>query len=400
MKFLERHKYLEQIQKLRKTHRVILLSGLRGSGKSTILVAAAKMLRNEKPPVRIVHLNAERRITSGEEVIAQAKALGVGSSALLIDNADQIIGLPEALAEILIKYAATIILAGKNTPQLETGLHRHLSETVGTLPIYPFSYREFLDFHNLNDSRNSLELYCRTGGLPDTGIITPGTPEARIFLSLMADSFLLTGIVEPYAVRNPALLRQLLKLVARAPGEALPARQIAGAFSAEKTTISPQASLDYLEYCRVSGILIPTPVIDLDRKKILETGFAWYFGDAGLRSAFVVRDSHVYIDRAKENLIFLYFLDAGWNVAQGRIHCGKQIREKISFVCEKNNKKMYVQVIANTATAGERLRKRNALLAVRDAWPKYLLDDEDGIENDDGIWQVYIRDFLRDGLPQ
>lgn len=405
MKYLERVKFLDAMRELRKNHRVILITGFSGSGKSSLLAAVAREIRNEKPPVRIVQTGSGGAPLTGEQLQSDARALGAGVSALFVDNAETVEELGALLLEIILKYQTTVFVTGKNTVPLEAKLGSAPRLEMAILRVGPFSYGEFLAFHGLPDSRKSFELYARTGGLPETGITTPESTEMASFLEYRANSFLLVGIIERRQVRNPGHLRKLLELVALSTGEALPARTVCEAFAADRMTISPQAVLDYFGFCRESGILVPVPVYDINRKKALDTGNVWYFADNGLRSAFLGnqeysgRQGSAEMDRAVENLVFLHLSEAGWNIAQGRVECGRQTREKISFVCEKDGKKLYVQTSGNSATAGDRLRKRLALLAVRDAWPKYIIDaDSEGL-TEEGIRQVYVREFLLAGLP-
>lgn len=390
---IERKKYLERVKKLRTSHRIIMITGLRGSGKTTFLASIAHELRGEKPPVRIVQLDGESGISTGRQLLAEARALGAGPSALCLDNADTIDGLPEAIDEIARNYATTIFVAGRGA-SLARELDRKLSAKPGRIDIMPLSYREFLEYRGLDDSRLALALYAKTGGLPETGILAPDSPYASQFLRMMANSFLLSGIIEPNQIRNPGHIRKLLELVARSGTETLPARAICASFAAERLTISPQAALDYLGLCRDAGLIVPVKVLDIDRKKTVDSGDVWYFADAGLRAAFVHKASPAEIDRAYVNLVYLHLVDSGWTVTQGRVDSLRQTKEAISFVCEKDGKRIYVQTTGNSATAGERLRKRNALLAIRDAWPKYLVDPDGETGEDDGIRQVYLRDLL------
>lgn len=402
MKIIERTKYLERIADVRKTHRIILLTGLHGSGKTDVLDAASRMLKEEKPPLRILHISPDENVTSGQELLSAAKALGARNSALFLDNADFIADLPEALSEILANYATTIFITGRNANILETVLSPIFGQTgtreLAIIRIGALSYTDFLYAWDIPESRESLDLYCRTGGLPQSMMIDPRSPDARTFSFIRADAFILTELVEPAAIRNPGHLRKLLALAARSIGETLPARQVCAAFAAERITISPQAALDYLSLCAGSGILIPVPVLDLDKKKILDSANIWYFGDTGLRSAFIQRETPANLARAKENLAFLRLVDDGWTVFHGRVGYGKQLKEDVSFVCERNGKRVYVQIINSVATSGERLRKREALLAIHDVWPRYLVDPDPNEEDKDGIIMLDIRELLVSGI--
>jgi predicted AAA+ superfamily ATPase len=229
-------------------------------------------------------------------------------------------------------------------------------------------------------------------------MIRPESLSFQAFLRMCANSFILTEIIEPHSIRNPGHIRLLLELASLSTGKPLSARKICQTFGKQRTTISPQAALDYLDFCKVSGILISIPVIDLDDKKILDGNGVWYFGDTGLRSAFLRKKSGEDLENALETLIALHLSENGWSVSQGRIVTGNQNREEITFVCEKEGKKMYLQTIAGTATAGEKLRKRTALLSVRDAWPKFIVDSTENNDAGDGIQTRYIRDFLLESL--
>lgn len=404
MKTIQRVKYREKIDELRKTSRIIVISGLSGSGKSSLLTELAHRMRSEKPPVRIVQTGISGEPLSAKQIRTEAKALGTGTSALFIDNADPVTDISQVLADICRNYDTTVFVTGKNGVLLESRIGGANIPSCAVIRCGPFSYAEFLEFHGLAESRHSFELYAKTGGLPDTGITSPENPAMASWNAHRANSFVLSEIIEPEAIRNPAHVRALLRLVARSAGEPLSARQICDSFAADKLTISPQSALDYLAACRDSGLLVPVPVFDLDREKTVDAGCAWYFADNGLRSAFsanpvsVARETPAEMDRATENLALLRLIDDGWTVTQGRIRLGKTVRERISFVCEREGKRRYLQIIGNRATAAERLRKRRALLAVHDAWPKHSIDTDDDQSQSFGVIRTDARDFMLKGF--
>jgi predicted AAA+ superfamily ATPase len=401
---IERKKYTAKLLEARKSARIVFISGLKGVGKTTILDAASRALKNERPPVRILHTGPDDGVTTGRELVQTAHALGIGPSALFIDDADRIESLREALAAIIANYTVTVFVAGQKTQlarELEAFAARqeNAPAILATIDIMPLSYREFLEAWNMTESREALTLYCRTGGLPQGFLIAPEAPEAQEFTRLRANSFILTEIIEPAAIRNPAQFRALLALAARSTGERLPAREVSTAFAADRMTISPQAALDYLALCGESGILISVPTLDIAKDQKLDSSDIWYFGDTGLRSAFSGKETPASIARAEENLAYLKFLDDGWRVARGRVGSGKYAREDITFVCGRGEplQRVYVQIISSSASAAERLRKREALLAVRDAWPKYLVDaNEDATPSKDGIKRLSMRELLLD----
>ncbi len=81
--------------------------------------------------------------------------------------------------------------------------------------------------------------------------------------------------------------------------------------------MSNQTVIEYLEYCRQSGLLEQVPVIDVKTGKIIEAGSSWYFTDNGLRSAFSSgannTDSSLKkadTEKAFENALYTSLIDA------------------------------------------------------------------------------------------
>ncbi len=389
----ERNLYKNRILEIRKTHRIILVGGLPGTGTEEFLSSVTHELKSDKPPVRIVFFQHDET-TGTHDILQQARALGVGPSVFVMQNVGNIAGLAEAIDRILSEYSATILISARHEKVLEAELRPIFGNLLHVLRLPPLSYPEFLEAMNLRDSMRSLELYSENGGLIHHTLLPPDSPDRFKLLGFRADSFLLAEIIERFTVRNPAALRELLRFVARHTGESFSSRQIREALSSRNMTISPQAVLDYLGFCAESGILVPVPVYDFSRKKVLDSGMSWYFGDSGLRYAFADRERPGVFDRALSNLVFLHLADSGWEISQGRVHRGNGGRDDISFICSRDEKRMYLQMAGSTATAAELLRKREAMLSLRDGWPKYMIGAYGDEQSGDGIRHVSVRELL------
>lgn len=405
--YIIREKYLIKALEWGKTRQIVLLSGLRGSGKTSLLTDIARSLRRDKPPVRVVEVRGGETITSDIELLDAAHALGAGVSALIVDNAELIDNLLSALREIHKKYKTTVYLSGQKTVILEDLVDQCTSLSCEILRIHPFSYKEFLEHQTLPESRSSFMHYLSCGGLPQS-LILPCTSEHSFTVRrISADSFLLGNIIERFSVRNPFVMRLLLEKMVKTQGAQISTRTISESFAARRITVSNQTVIEYLEYCRLSGLLEQVPVIDCKTGKIIEAGSSWYFMDNGLRSAFAsgVNTADISLkkadtEKAFENALYIRLLDEGYSVVKGRAAKGKDFLEYISFVCTKNNKKIYLQISPFAAGASAQIRKRQALLAVRDAWPKYLIGEEDESVQGDGIISLSVRKILYEGIER
>lgn len=401
MNTVSRRNLLSTLMEAPESKRILFLEGVHRSGKSFCLSSIVRELRSSAPPVHVIHLSKGHTIQRGEELIDASRGLGVGPSALCIDDAHRIEGLLEALATLLSGLESRIILTGSRPAALAEALEQRFGDLLLRIPVMPLSYGEWLDVRQIRDSSEGFERYLRQGGLPDAWLL-PEDPERSMedLLAMRVDSLLLREIIEGGSFRNPAALRPLLALLANHMGEILSARQIRDALG--EKSLSAQTVLDYQEAARLSGLIIPVPVEDLSAGRELQSAQVWYFADGGLLSAFATRGGIAERDRLVRNHLFLALRGSGWTIQQGRIDMGRDRREEITFICEKNNRRMYVQTAGNGASSAERARKYQALLSIRDAWPKYLLEPsgpEDGREvSADGVRRLIPRDFLRVGL--
>ncbi len=403
MRIISRPLLLERVLVQAESGTIICLNGLPGSGKSTLLGEITRSLRTRVPPVRLVSVNTQSgentRVTEKTGLLNAAKALGVGPSALIIDDADSIAGLPQALERIIREHSVTVFLAEKKAGSLSDLSGHKEALRINTITVSPLLYPEFLEIHNRRASPSELELYAEAGGLPRAALLAPGSADSLALLSMIGDSFMLKNLIERFSVRNASHIRLLLEFAASHTGAPVPAREVSAWFGERRQTISPQAVLDYLEYCAASGILLRMPVHDLDKGKDLDSGQVYYFGDTGLRTAFLGTEESGDRLQAMENLVLLRLRYDLWNVRQGRVQLKGRDRQKITFICEKENSRVYVQLSDPGSSFEERLRERTSLLCVRDAWPKILIDSLSENSTSDGIRSVTLTEVLSRGLP-
>lgn len=391
-----REKYCKAVLEARNHHRLILLSGIRFSGKKETLGEIARRLRQDKPPVRIVHIHEGSQCPNGTALLQEARSLGVGASALLIDCADSIESLIPALSRILETTGASIVLTGTRTSRLESALSENFPKECAVIRMRPFTYAEFLFSGNLSDTRETYERYLDLGGM--TEALFPQSLASGELLPLVADSLILRDIIENNPVRNAAHIRALLELIAANPGQSLSARDISRHFSSRSLTISPQSALDYLVLCGKSRIVESIPLFDILKGRELDTSRVWYFADTGLMDVFVPDRSRAVREGKIETLVYLTLADEGWTIRRGRMERGSGMREDITFVCEREGKKAYIQYIPPSAGMSRMKQASKALLSVRDAWPKIIVGMNETSQSDSGLWNISERELILHGL--
>ena len=90
-----------------------------------------------------------------------------------------------------------------------------------------------------------------------------------------------------------------------------------------------------------------------------------------------------------ENIVYIELLRRGYKVTVGKI-----ADKEIDFVCEKQGKKLYLQVAYLLANEETIHREFDICYSIRDNYPKYVISLDEYDMSQNGIKHRNIRDFL------
>jgi uncharacterized protein len=196
-------------------------------------------------------------------------------------------------------------------------------------------------------------------------------------------------VVNRYNVRNMRFLEQLVKFLADNTGRLFSAKRISDYLKSQRTNISVQVVLNYLDFLVKSYMIFRLGRTDLKGRKIFETGEKYYFEDIGLRNA-IIGFRQADISQILENIVFKQLKIMGYQVK-----VGSSDDYEVDFVAEKPNEKKYIQVTYTMKDKKTILRETETLLKIKDNYPKYIISmDELPVSNIEGVIQMNIRKFL------
>ena len=128
--------------------------------------------------------------------------------------------------------------------------------------------------------------------------------------------------------------------------------------------------------------------MDLEGKESLKINEKYYLSDHGLRQALYGSNQRD-IEMILENIVCLELLRLGYKVTIGKIGT-----KEIDFVCDKDGKRIYVQVCYMLASEKTESREFGAYNNIDDNYPKYVLSMDEFDMSRNGIIHMNIRDFL------
>lgn len=400
MDIIVRKTYLSHIIAHLNKGMMIFLVGQRRVGKSFMLRQLHGWLEQNRPECTVVYVNKElidfSQITNARElydyVVPQLTA--GRENYLLIDEVQDIEGYEDALRSLHAEDLCQIVATGSNAYIFSSELSTRLGGRYVEIPVYGLSYREFIEFHGLQDSDETLLDYLRVGGLPGLRLYNINDEiEVRDYLQGVYDTIMMRDVIMREQIRNVAFMSNLSRFIADNIGKLISVNSIVKFMKSQGEKISEAVTSTYISHLNKALVINQVSRYDLHGKKLFELIYKYYFADLGLRNylcGFRVRTS---IEKLMENAVYLHLLMQSYNVNVGILRAGE-----IDFVATKGSRTIYIQVTYLLATEETIKREFGNLAAINDNYPKYVvsMDPVSGeLAEYPGIQHVHLRQFLK-----
>jgi predicted AAA+ superfamily ATPase len=276
-------------------------------------------------------------------------------------------------------------------------LSKELSTIIGgrykEIYVQSLSYKEFLQFHNLQDEDDALVKYIRFGGLPGLKKMGLDEYDAIEYQKDVLNTVLLKDVISRNNIRNVSFLEKLTDFIADNIGKIISASSISKFMKSQGTSISPDTVIDYAQYLEDAYIIHKVNRYDIHGKRLFESNDKFYFEDHGLRNAQAEGTREGDIEKVIENIIYQHLIGLGYKVNVGQLQAGE-----IVFVCTKKagTKRIYIQAAYIIAKDETREREFGNLHNIKDNYPKYVVSMTPGVtrNDDNGITHLHLRNFL------
>lgn len=395
MSIIKRETYLKKTQPYINKNLIKVFVGQRRVGKSYLMLMTSMHIANQNPDANIIFIDKEQyefdTITDYHALIkhVESKLDNGKQNYLFIDEIQEISQFEKALRHFQNKLDIDCYCTGSNAEILSGELATLLSGRYITINVSSLSYIEFLEFHQLPNTNDSLNKYLKWGGLPF--IINLEKDDRVIFdyLSNILSTIVYKDILYRYKIRNVEFFDRLIHFLAANTGNLITAKKISDYLKTQKTDISPRVILNYLQYLQNAFLVYKLNRIDVNSKKIFEINDKYYFEDWGLRNA-ILGPAHFSIPDILENVVFSHLKQLGYTVNVGVL---KNL--EIDFIAKKQGHTLYVQVAYLIPDQKVHEREFGNLEFINDNYPKYVVSlDPVEIKSHKGIKHLHLRDFL------
>ena len=401
MELVYRPYYYSKVEKFLGTGVLLVLTGQRRVGKSYVMREVVQRKRQDSDSC-VIYIDKEKTdfdfIQNYKDLVAyidERREPGKHTF-ILIDEVQEIEGFERGLRNYYDNPDIDIIVTGSNSDTLSSDLATLLSGRYVEIFVQGLSYEEFLIFHNLEDSDDTLRRYINFGGLPGLRPIGLDDPEVvRQYLQGVYNTILVKDIVRRKKVRNVSFLENLIKYVGDNIGKPLSATNIQNYMTSNKNEVSKNLILNYLKAMSEAFLVHDVTRFNLHGKKLLENNDKYYFGDVGLRNFIVGGRRANDIEKIVENIVYQHLIRLGYKVTVGQMYA-----TEIDFVGTKGDDTIYVQAAYLISEESTFEREFGNLQKINDNYPKYVISMTPFMDSSkyEGIIHVPLADFLKNGF--
>lgn len=396
MQLIERDYYISKLETWRDKQMVKILTGIRRSGKSTIMkLYQQHLIRNGINQNQILHLNFEDMSVEPllnyhklYEYVTQHLQPEV-QNYLFFDEIQAVAQFERVIDSLLLLPNVDIYITGSNAFLLSGEIATLLSGRYIEIQVLPFSLSEYQRGMNLplNQLYNQ---YITTTSLPYTLQLT--TSEAvSDYLQNIYQTIVIKDILSRGKIQDPDLLNRILRYLSDNIGNLSSIKSITDTLTSNGRKVSTHTVDNYIDLLCASFMFYKVFRYDVKGKEHLRTGAKYYICDIGLRNWLLgLRGGD--LGHILENVVFLHLFRQGKHVMVGKVGS-----KEIDFVCFQNGKTEYYQVALSVRDENVLVRELAPLNAIKDNYPKYLITlDPDPEISHNGIVQRYALDWLLD----
>lgn len=398
---IRRGAYVDQLKDYIDSDFVKVYIGIRRSGKTSLMYNIIDEIKSMGvKDENIIFVSFESReynqIDTCEKLdeIVYSKTEGLeGKIYLFFDEIQEVKGWEKSINSYRVSIDSDIYITGSNSKLLSGELATLMTGRYLTINVYPFSFKEFLQYKNeiegmeINEySVNKLyDDYFNFGGMP--GIFSLGSDEfKKIALKDIYNSILFEDVVSRFKINNIDLLRGFSRYMISSTGEIFSSKNY---LKSNNIHTSQDTLLKYNEYLNQSFFISKCKCFELKGRKEMKILGKYYLTDHGFHHA-LIEDNILKVTKIMENIVYVELLRRGYKVNVGR----NSDNTEVDFVCEKSGKYKYIQVSYRLTSKKILNREIAPLLKIHDKYESILITTENHDFSKEGVRHLNIIDFL------
>lgn len=371
MKIIERN-YLKDLISIIGTPDIKIITGVRRSGKSKLLEQFKEYIEKNIKNHNIVYINFS--LLEFEQLneyhrlndYIESKYIQNKNNFVLIDEVQMCKGFEKTINSLHASEKYDIYITGSNAFLLSSDLATLFTGRTFEIEIFPFSFEEYLKYYQYEDIDLAFNKYVLDGGMAGSYLYDNEEKRYNYILDVYK-TLIVRDINEKYNIKNNELLDNLTNFMMDNSSNITSIRNITNSLNKFDNTLNHKTIGSYIQYLCNAFLFYKIKRYDIQGKRYLESLDKYYLVDQTFKYAKLGIKNMNY-GRSYENIVAIELLRRGYDIYVGELY-----NTEIDFVAMKRNEKIYIQVSDNIENEKTFNREVNALLKIKDAYPKMLI---------------------------
>lgn len=396
---INRELYINKLLAYKDTEFIKVITGIRRCGKSSLLKLFMEKILEDNKKSNVIYMNFESfefdDIKNYKDMYNKIKERinKKEKNYILLDEVQRVEEWEKAVNALTVDFNSDIYITGSNAYLLSSELSTFLSGRYIEIKVLPLSFKEFLDFTELEDNitiEDKFIEYLKFGGMPGISTIKNEENLYENAIKGIYNTVFMKDVVERNKLVDATLLEKILKFLMSNIGSLISSKKIADFLTSQGTKITHNTVLNYLKMLENAYIIYKVPRYDIKGKELLKTLEKYYIIDTGIRNIILgFRNSD--FGHIIENIVYFELLRRGYEVT-----IGKTDSLEVDFIATNSEDKKYYQVTYTMMDENVKNCELNSLKNINDNYEKTVLTMDKLYNNtsEDGIKIKYLIDFL------
>lgn len=371
MKLIKRE-YLQDLIELVGTPDIKVITGVRRSGKSKLLEMFKSYIIENIENYNIIDINFNlvkfdnlRDYMALNNYIEENYIEGK-INFVLIDEVQMCKDFERTINSIHAEEKYDIYITGSNAFLLSSDLATLFTGRTYEIQIYPFSFKEFMQYFNCDNAQEAFDKYMFEGGMSGSYIYDDDKKKLN-YINEVYNALIIRDIQQKYNIQNIGLMDSLTEFMMDNISNLTSYRKIANKLNESNINTNDKTVANYIKYLCDAFAFYKIRRYDIQGKRYLSSVDKYYLVDTIFKYA-KLGTKNINYGRAYENIVAIELLRRGYEVYVGELY-----NSEVDFVAMKRNEKLYIQVSDNISDDKTFEREVRPLLKIKDAYPKILI---------------------------
>ena len=374
MKTIKR-KYLQDVIDVIGTPDIKVITGVRRSGKSELLHMFIDYINENDVNSNLIYIdyNIDKfdELKDYKELIkyVSEKYNKEKNNFILIDEVQMCNGFEKAINNFHAERKYDIYITGSNAFLLSSDLATLFTGRSYSIEVYPFSYKEFLEYYNLDNNDEAYDRYVLEGGFSGSYLYNDVNKKYN-YIRDVYKTMIVRDIVKRNNIQNIPLLDSISDFLIDNISKLTSYRSLTDTLNTNKVDTNDKTVGTYVKYLCEAFAFYRIRRYDIHGKKYLSSQDKYYLSDHAVKYA-IQGTKNMNYGSVYENIVAMELLRRGYEVYVGVLY-----DKEIDFVAMKRNEKIYIQVSDNIGDDFESdtfKREVTPLLQIKDAYPKMII---------------------------